>query len=454
MRIFIPLFFILTLTSNLFAYEKDVHYGLTCWLAIQAGFHPRNAEMIAQGNQSVDDGFYRPATWAVLMHVITNGDINASKEIQRIHFPSYGPIPGEPEKRRVQPSSAAAHEQQIKESQSKIATRPTTDLLTDLGVALHPLQDSWSHQGIPDIPFFPFYAKVYPNLSYGHPADRDGWYSHNADITCLHPDDTVEMAEAVFYALNDYLNSHSSLRNTPTKPWNQIKVPVREFAEACDKEAKRQWFKSDKEIPFDIYKDADFLEHINTPGQIAPKLKSIRKTGSNLKKETENVPQALKEVIEVFLKTWIVERNISEAFEFIQIDEITKQLSALNLDSNATRTWIGKFLTMWLIQDHGLVNQMGHCFPNAGDYNALPETAIQSQTEIALLLAKDLTDAIEAPGFENPYMIVPLPQPQGSRQNVYAATFRFQQSPHDSIMIVFSERESTWKIVGMFWHIL
>ena len=442
------------LTNNLFAYEKDVHYGLTYWLAIKAGFHPRNAESIAQGDQSVDDGLYRPATWAVLLHVLTTGDVNASKEIQRIHFPSYGPIPGEPDKRRVQPSNAAAHEQHIKESQSKIEGRPVSNALEDFGVALHPLQDSWSHQGVPDIPFFPFYAKVYPNLSYGHPADRDGWYSHNADLTCLFPDETVEMAEAVYYALSDYLNYHSSLRNSPAESWPQLKVDVRKFAEACDKEAKRQWFKSDSEIPFDIYKDANFLEDINTPGQIAPKFRRYRETGSNLKKEAQNIPQALREVIEAFLRKWIVERSINGALEFIQIDEISKQLNALNLDSNVTRSWIGKFLMMWLVQDHGLVNKLGHGLPNAEGYSALPETAMQSQNEFSLLFAKDLSEAIEAPGFEKPYMIVPLPQPGGSRQNVYAAIFRFQQSPYDSILIVFSERESTWKVVGMFWHIL
>src|SRR5262245_21221945 len=38
------------------AFESDVHFGLTQWLALQAGFVPREAEALAIGDQRVDSG--------------------------------------------------------------------------------------------------------------------------------------------------------------------------------------------------------------------------------------------------------------------------------------------------------------------------------------------------------------------------------------------------------------
>jgi len=38
------------------AWEADVHFGLTRWLAVQAGFSAPQADAIATGNQRVDFG--------------------------------------------------------------------------------------------------------------------------------------------------------------------------------------------------------------------------------------------------------------------------------------------------------------------------------------------------------------------------------------------------------------
>ena len=38
------------------AFEADVHYGLTDWLALQAGFEPLQAQIIATGDERVDFG--------------------------------------------------------------------------------------------------------------------------------------------------------------------------------------------------------------------------------------------------------------------------------------------------------------------------------------------------------------------------------------------------------------
>jgi hypothetical protein len=97
----------LALSSVSYGWEDDVHYGLTFWLAVKAGFKPQDAEMIAASNLAMDQGTYNPATWATL-HVLLLDDPGAARAIQKNHFPSYGPVPGGPKQREVTPGGDAA----------------------------------------------------------------------------------------------------------------------------------------------------------------------------------------------------------------------------------------------------------------------------------------------------------------------------------------------------------
>ena len=47
---------LLLLSTASSGFESDVHYGLTEWLAIQAGFDERAAKTVAIGDQRVDSG--------------------------------------------------------------------------------------------------------------------------------------------------------------------------------------------------------------------------------------------------------------------------------------------------------------------------------------------------------------------------------------------------------------
>jgi hypothetical protein len=53
------------LSTSLLAWEMDVHYGLTKWLAFQAGFSLVDAEVIARGAEAPDEGKLFPAPSAV-----------------------------------------------------------------------------------------------------------------------------------------------------------------------------------------------------------------------------------------------------------------------------------------------------------------------------------------------------------------------------------------------------
>jgi hypothetical protein len=205
---------IIQLTAScVVASEADVHYGLTYWLARKAGFDKKNAEIIASGDYGADKGKYNPAPWVVGLHIILDGDVGAANGVRDLHFASYQILPAAPSQRIVEPGSPAARRAAIKSTDPPSAGEPSAFALEKLGLSLHPLQDSWAHQGMPDIPFRPA-RQVHPDLSFGHPADRGGWYSHNADITCLddHPKEVVAAAKASYEFMVKFLASHPAAR--------------------------------------------------------------------------------------------------------------------------------------------------------------------------------------------------------------------------------------------------
>jgi hypothetical protein len=79
-------------------------------------------------------------------------------------------------------------------------------MLLKFAESLHAVQDSWSHQGISDMPR-PLEGAVScdPTLAWAHPAPRGGWNSHKADLTYEWPVDTVAMAKAMYDLLLQFL---------------------------------------------------------------------------------------------------------------------------------------------------------------------------------------------------------------------------------------------------------
>jgi hypothetical protein len=153
-----------------------------------------------------------------------------SRLIQTYHFPSYGTIPGLPSTRSVDAAHIdnAASDMVDTEIQTTLPNRPRAKTLETLGVALHPLQDSWSHQGEPDIPWA--CAKLF---AFGHPSTRGGWLYHDADLTYLHErPDTVETAQRTYDKLVAFLARHPKMRDHATVEWTKLSPEVLKFAAA------------------------------------------------------------------------------------------------------------------------------------------------------------------------------------------------------------------------------
>lgn len=246
-----------------FASEQDVHYGLTFYLAYMAGFESTQAERIAEASERYDEGDYDPATFSVGL-ILLSKDAGASTAVRDKHFPSDSPIPAPPAMRRVLPDNPHA-EGLLNEKLYALEHpqgRSINELITEFGLALHPLEDSWSPQGVPDSPFRPV-KQFRPDLTWGHPCDRGGWARHDADLTYLHPNEVLEMASRVYRAMIDVLSIRPELRARPAVRWSELAARVRTFAEADTKTAKRTWF-AQQEVPVGD-SHYDFIAHITCP---------------------------------------------------------------------------------------------------------------------------------------------------------------------------------------------
>jgi hypothetical protein len=222
------------------AWESDVHYGLTRWLAQQTGFSDEQSKWIADGDQGVDDSPITDPVHSTIASACTGADKTGSSEVHDHHFPSKNGVPDTPKQRVVEPG--LVQRQGSVNPAPRLSDRPST--FNDFGKYLHALQDTWSHQGIPDFPDPPCDQQ----LGWGHALARGGWACHLADLTYMwQAHDVPETAKATY----DEMVAQSP--GSP-KPWKDLEPTVAEFAAARSKWEKDDWFRkqgfSDRELGF------------------------------------------------------------------------------------------------------------------------------------------------------------------------------------------------------------
>jgi hypothetical protein len=98
---------LLLVAAGASAFESDVHFGLTQWLALQAGFDDESAITIATGDQRVDSGDMQFIE-LVLMYACVRQEDLGSKLTAEHHYPTAGMVPGTPEARLVVAGGDAA----------------------------------------------------------------------------------------------------------------------------------------------------------------------------------------------------------------------------------------------------------------------------------------------------------------------------------------------------------
>ena len=448
----------------LFGWEKDVHYGLTKWLALRAGFDPYEAERIAVGTQEPDEGLFLPAPFTVAVYTCLGRQEGASKTIQQLHFPSYGHVPGTPQERTVIPGDYRVPNGGNESVRTQLAlakgvgSRPVNErarALENFGTSLHPLEDSWSHQGDPDIPFL-----CSKRLSWGHPEKRGGCWSHDADLTFLNPKDVIETAHTVYLFMVDYLRIYRPSGASRAVPWTQLEPKVLEFAEARTKQEKQKWFEREAQGAFDNY---DFLARTSlAKGRFEPTGDSASQRPEWLLTVAQGqaaTPRSPRRVLDTFLDLWIVRRDIDGAMQLADVPSITRLWTeARHVDSPNPAMWVKTVLGMWLLEDHGLVNALGHGMPNRKGFEQL-SAASTNKDSSRLIKAEKLAQAIVTPGpsLPEPYLAVLTPQSDDSmtpRNSRYTALFQFRHAPHDALMVAVGESGDQWAVVAIDWMVL
>src|SRR5437588_6092745 len=176
--------------------------------AVKAGFSVDEEEIIASGAQD---------------------EPGASRLVQHNHFPSYAPVPDRHLARSGTPGDDSATRWTRMELATAAKGAPHAIALFRFGNSLHPLEDSWSHAGVPDIAITCDHS-----LAWGHPKKRGGVLSHDADITYKHIPDTEQTAQRVYEKI--YLLEYHKLMGGGSQPasWASLQPAVYQFAEASD----------------------------------------------------------------------------------------------------------------------------------------------------------------------------------------------------------------------------
>jgi hypothetical protein len=334
--------------SPAIAFEADVHYGLTNWLALQAGFEPEQAQIIATFDQRVDSGDM-PFMDVVAIYACLGKDEISARRAGEHHFASKGSIPGPPETRDVVPNSTPAR----KAALEAIAVNPNQAQyrLSQLGEALHILQDSWANQGVPALPQLGEARFTCDSrLAWGHSEMHGGPGSHRADLTMYWPADTVAMAQATFEILKQYPSISETQRSA--RNWQEIRPELDEFINASTKTKKAQWFVAHG------LNDVSFLEGISLPdgaeaflhhwpGRKLPPL-------SSEKSSQHAIDPVLLDFYNRFFASWLGTEDFAALVaEFSRAPDPSEGTVATSISEE-----LESRLKLWRLSDHGSVAEL------------------------------------------------------------------------------------------------
>ncbi|MEG0862120.1 MAG: hypothetical protein RSD81_15265 [Pseudomonas sp.] len=225
---------LLTLHPSAFAYESDFHFGLTYWLAIQAGFDHQHSHDIARGDELTDSGLL-DAKHAIIWQLCIKRQEDASKLTRYLHFRAQQPPPALPDARPVDNAEVFAQGQI-----NSVLAEPDHGAQTQLlkfGQALHGWQDSFSHRGVSD-----HHAPCPAQWVWTHAIDRGGALSHQADRTYVYPFDCREAAKSSYGFLRRYRQTINL--TTTAKDWSVLEPQVFAFCQLQNRTAKQQWFEA------------------------------------------------------------------------------------------------------------------------------------------------------------------------------------------------------------------
>jgi hypothetical protein len=414
-----------TAPGTAYAWEDDVHYGLTKWLAIKAGFSPADADEIAKADQKVDTSWFVGPMHTTIAAACVGSDAYGSRNVHDNHFASQGDPPKDPPDRVVKPDKVFLRGVPI-----SIPTPSARGSLLSLGADLHVLQDTWSHQGQPDIPF-----ACKAQLAWGHAAARGGWSCHLADLTSWWVDqDVLPMAEQTYNVLKEVRG------NASAADWKDIRDDVRDFAVRRTKWDKDKWFADHNFV------DRTFIERTSLPDCIGGNCPPYRyETIFELWNQTvanhipvANVPPRITEFFNRFLQvlTRMPRPSLATLSEYVDLAGGVRALeSTLNLETPCPK--LNDLLASWMI-GQGFVDGRGGETPIV-----LCETAQKLHESGSRLSCEEAVDIVgkmlgqappraPAPSDAIPFIFVALP---GTEAETYVGFARFRHLPNEVLVM-------------------
>ena len=430
--------------AHAFAFESDVHFGLTQWLALQAGFEPLEAQIVATGNARVDSGDMQFVDLDFMYACVGKDDIGAHRAGEH-HFPSSGTLPGAPETRIVAPGGEVAKRLAI--GATKVPPDQARFRLYKLGEALHTLQDSWSHQGTPDVPQWTRGSIVCDaTRAWGHPKARGGFNSHKADLTMYWASDTVAMAKATYDMLLQYPASPGTSRTS--KRWDDIRPALARFMSASTKNEKKNWFAAQG------IDDVSFLEGISLPdgaqpfdgkwnGRKLPPLESIQS-------RQHDVPAELLNFYSRFFGRWLSATDFeAQALEF-GVESTRRGRRPVMSQQQAE---LAARLRAWRLRDHGRIAEIAHSLQ--------PLTASQRTTLAQLGKQTNAYARYEKPS-DGVFPLLPrgpqvspllpffiaMPK-EKDRGGSAVAVAKLRHTPYDSVAVTAQRIDGHWRVVSI-----
>lgn len=415
------------------AFESDVHYGLTQWLGVEAGFSRAEASTIASGNQRVDSGIMDTIE-LVLEYACLEQHADAAQVVRSYHFPSMGKVPAAPEKRAVVAGDLSARSEV--EKILKVTPGKADASLLKFGETLHLLQDSWAYQGKPDTPRFPGTPiQCDSTLAWTAPATRGGWASHNADLTHQWSPDTTAMAAATYVALTQYPPIAGKSRTAAA--WNTLLPKLHGFIVAATKAEKQAWFRAQ-----DI-SDTTFLEGLSLEdgqgfagGQWSGRRLLALQGGHSLQYQ---VDEDLKAFYDIFFQRWIGG---------------TKPESALGTSSGAaSQRELAARLRLWRLSDHGAASKFVHSQAVLSQSQLREVDRLASRSN-AYVQYKNIDDAFfpllqQGSGASPllPFVIHALPVADKKDDACAIAVAKLRHTPYDEIGVIAKKIAGKWRVV-------
>lgn len=421
-------------------WEKDMHYVLTKWLALKAGFVERDAEVIAIADEDWDEGFTRAAIEDTLIGLLED-ERSTLRQMQKGHFPS-DPVkyPSQPTMRPVDPGGPYAR--YLIDKVLKAPSIYAVDLRA-LGDGLHPFQDSWSHGVISDTPLRPVRPFISPEWMFAHPQTRGGWDRHDADLTASYPKEAMEAALETWKVLEAFAKQSPGVKPSGAT-WAVLQKPAGDLVYAKDKATKLKAILSLQPAVMSQRDATVLVDHLNDPGSVltTPGVIALKVLAAS-QDIADDVRIAVRAKLVDFLRTWFQQRNLDGALSAIDLARLSEQFGG-GLSPAQVTARARKLLMMGLVADHGLVNQLGH--GNGTDDAAL----LQPPSTTGPFAVRAAPVQIPIP--QQP--VFPVAPEAIGFANAFGVALKIGQFPHDAIVLVWQQTQpGQWRIVRLLWGV-